>query len=192
MLRPGGPGGAHGAAGDGARRTVPSLARMSRPRRLAVTAFALLASWAALAPGARADGHAPVWLELATCESSNRWKTNTGNGFYGGLQIFQPTWVEHGGLDLAARPDRATPDQQMTVAEEILRDQGWEAWPTCAQRLRLAGRAHAVQSGETLEGVARRFNVSGGAAELYRLNQDVIGSDPTRQLTPGTLLRLPR
>ena len=80
----------------------------------------------------------------------------------------------------------------MTVAEEILRDQGWEAWPTCAQRLRLAGRAHAVQSGETLDTVARRFNVSGGAAELYRLNQDVIGSDPTRRLTAGTLLRLPK
>lgn len=172
---------------------MPNLARMSRPRRLAVTALALLAASAALAtPVARADGHAPVWLELATCESSNRWNTNTGNGFYGGLQIFQPTWVEHGGLDLASRPDRATPDQQMTVAEEILRDQGWEAWPTCAQRLRLAGRAHAVQPGETLESVARRFDVSGGAAELYRLNQDVIGSDPTRRLTPGTLLRLPR
>ncbi len=176
-----------------AATAAPNLARMSRPRRLAVTALVSLAASAALASGAaQADGHAPVWLELATCESSNRWNTNTGNGFYGGLQIFQPTWAEHGGLDLAPRPDRATPDQQVTVAEEILRDQGWEAWPTCAQRLRLSGRAHALQRGETLESVARRFDVSGGAAELYRLNQDVIGSDPNRQLTPGTLLRLPK
>lgn len=78
-----------------------------------------------------------TWDSLAQCESSGDWQADTGNGFYGGLQIWPPTWQEAGGLDLADRPDHATRRQQITIAEEILRQQGWRAWSGCARRLGL-------------------------------------------------------
>ncbi|MER7753621.1 transglycosylase family protein [Kitasatospora sp. NPDC097643] len=78
-----------------------------------------------------------VWDELAECESGGDWQADTGNGYYGGLQIWVPTWEEAGGLRFADRPDHASRREQTTVAEEILRRQGWEAWPGCARELGL-------------------------------------------------------
>ncbi|GLX31051.1 hypothetical protein Slala02_68710 [Streptomyces lavendulae subsp. lavendulae] len=115
---------------------------------------------------------------------------NTGNGFYGGLQFWQPTWEEHGGLAYAARADLATREQQIRIAEELLAVQGWEAWPVCAKRYGLAGRMHVVRAGDTLEGIARRRRVPGGWRPLYEANRPAIGPDPAR-LTPGLLLTLP-
>ena len=37
------------------------------------------------------------WDGLASCESSGNWSINTGNGFYGGVQFDQNTWVASGG-----------------------------------------------------------------------------------------------
>jgi hypothetical protein len=82
-----------------------------------------------------------VWDGLAECESGGNWQANTGNGFYGGLQIRPSTWEESGGLHFADRPDRASRREQTTVGEEILRQQGWEAWPSCARELGLVGGA---------------------------------------------------
>ncbi|MFJ4848070.1 transglycosylase family protein [Streptomyces sp. NPDC088733] len=163
------------------------------PRRRAAV-FVLLALWPALVAGrAVADpvAHAPVWQDVAQCESGGRWDANSGNGFYGGLQIYQPTWVSFGGLDFADRADLATADGQITVAEAILRSQGWQAWPTCSRKLGLYGRAHAVQPGDTLQSVAERFSVAGGAAELIRLNEATVAPEPLAPLAPGTLIRLP-
>ncbi|MFE9425819.1 transglycosylase family protein [Kitasatospora sp. NPDC006697] len=78
-----------------------------------------------------------VWDQVADCESDGDWTANTGNGYYGGLQIWPPTWREAGGLGYATRPDKATRRQQITVAREILRQQGWEAWGGCARDLGL-------------------------------------------------------
>ncbi|MFJ9776926.1 transglycosylase family protein [Kitasatospora sp. NPDC101157] len=80
-----------------------------------------------------------VWDELADCESGGDWRADTGNGFYGGLQIQPPTWAESGGLHFADRPDHANRREQTTVGEEIVRQQGWEAWPSCARQLGLLG-----------------------------------------------------
>ncbi|MFI6151874.1 transglycosylase family protein [Kitasatospora sp. NPDC051170] len=80
-----------------------------------------------------------VWDGLADCESGGDWQADTGNGFYGGLQIRPSTWSEAGGLPFADRPDHASRRQQTTVGEEILRQQGWEAWPSCARELGLIG-----------------------------------------------------
>jgi resuscitation-promoting factor RpfA len=85
-----------------------------------------------------------VWDRLADCESSGRWDADTGNGFYGGLQIRLQTWKEAGGLHFAARPDLADRGQQIAVAQEILRLQGWGAWPRCAQRLGLTDQPPAT------------------------------------------------
>src|SRR5882757_812061 len=85
-----------------------------------------------------------VWDDIAMCESSGNWQVNTGNGYYGGLQIWLPSWEEFGGLKYARRPDLATPVQQIAVAEAILRIQGWDAWPVCARGLGLTGHTHIV------------------------------------------------
>ncbi|WP_370411437.1 transglycosylase family protein [Streptomyces fradiae] len=130
------------------------------------------------------------WGCVAACESSGDWHANTGNGFYGGLQFWQPTWDEFGGRRYARRADLATRAQQITVAEAVLRVQGWGAWPVCSKRYGLSGRAHVVQRGDTLSAIARRFATKGGWQALYAANRSVIGADPNR-LMVGTMLRLP-
>jgi hypothetical protein len=162
-------------------------------RSLTVAALAVLVSLGR-GPAAYARdgvGHTQVWDDLAMCESSGRWDTNTGNGFFGGLQFWQPTWVENGGMAYAPRADMATPGQQIVVAQEVLRKQGWVAWPNCSRKLGLAGRWHTVQPGDTLETVAARFGVGGGVQELYELNSARTNPDPQAPLTPGTMLSLP-
>jgi nucleoid-associated protein YgaU len=133
-------------------------------------------------PPAKAPAAVPtVWDRIAQCESSGNWHINTGNGFYGGLQFWQPTWQQFGGLKYAARADLATPAQQVTVAERVRRAQGWGAWPACARAQGLIGTkhvVHTVKSGETLSSVARDFGVTGGWQRLYALNKAAIGADP--------------
>ncbi|MFF8954622.1 transglycosylase family protein [Streptomyces sp. NPDC014894] len=140
------------------------------------------------APACAATGW--PWNCVAECESGGNWRANTGNGYYGGLQFWQPTWEEHGGLAHAPRADLATREQQITVAEEVLRTQGWGAWPTCSKRYGLSGRVHTVQSGDTLHAIARRFSVEGGWQALYEANRDVIGDSPDR-IAVGMMLTLP-
>ncbi|MFD0721900.1 LysM peptidoglycan-binding domain-containing protein [Streptomyces globosus] len=128
---------------------------------------------------------------MADCESSGRWAVDTGNGFYGGLQFRQSTWEAYGGLAHAPRADLATREQQIAVAEEVLAEQGWEAWPVCARRYGLAGRMHVVRAGDTLAGIARKRRVEGGAQALYEANRAVVGPRP-EALAVGVLLVLPR
>ncbi|MFE0105381.1 transglycosylase family protein [Streptomyces sp. NPDC059009] len=148
-------------------------------------------------PGALAPGTydcartAWPWSCLAECESSGRWDTNTGNDYYGGLQFWQPTWEEHGGLKYAPRADLATRDEQIKVAEEVLRTQGWEAWPACSKGLKLNGRIHVVRSGDTLSSIAKHYGIKGGWQALYKANKDMIGPHPDR-LNVGTMLLIPK
>ncbi|GAA1159280.1 hypothetical protein F4556_001694 [Kitasatospora gansuensis] len=112
-----------------------------RPILLPTLATALLTA-AVLVPvtvPAAAAGSVPdaTWERLARCESDGDWHADTGNGFYGGLQIWPPSWQEAGGLRFADRPDRAPRRHQITVAEEIRRQQGWGAWGHCARELGL-------------------------------------------------------
>ncbi|WP_337192122.1 transglycosylase family protein [Streptomyces sp. HUCO-GS316] len=72
-----------------------------------------------------------TWDQVATCESGGSWSENSGNGYYGGLQISQANWEKYGGLAYASFPDQASRSQQIAVAEEMLDDQGIKAWPTC-------------------------------------------------------------
>lgn len=88
-----------------------------------------------------------VWDKVATCESTNRWHVNTGNGYYGGLQFKQTTWQEFGGTAYAARADQATKEQQIAVAEKVLSKQGPGAWPSCSVRAGLT-RDMANPSGQ--------------------------------------------
>jgi len=78
-----------------------------------------------------------VWDRLAYCESRGNWHTNTGNGYYGGLQEDMTFWRNHGGLAYASRPDLASPAAQVAVAQRGLSSQGWGAWPACSRALGL-------------------------------------------------------
>lgn len=78
-----------------------------------------------------------IWDHIATCESHNNWSTNTGNGYYGGLQFDQQTWDAYDGQQFASRPDLASREQQIIVAERV-RDgynsypaRGYTPWPVC-------------------------------------------------------------
>jgi uncharacterized protein YabE (DUF348 family) len=74
-----------------------------------------------------------VWDAIAACESGNNWAINTGNGYYGGLQFDQSTWVRNGGLRYAERADLATREEQIAIAEVTQDRQGWGAWPVCGR-----------------------------------------------------------
>jgi len=76
-----------------------------------------------------------TWDALAQCESSGDWHINTGNGYYGGLQFYQPTWEGYGGLQYASRADLASRSEQIAIAEKVLVGQGWGAWPACTAQL---------------------------------------------------------
>lgn len=77
------------------------------------------------------------WDRLAQCEAGGNWSANTGNGFQGGLQFTPETWAAHGGQEFAPTADQASREQQIAVAERVLANQGWGAWPACSAQLGL-------------------------------------------------------
>ena len=68
------------------------------------------------------------WDAVAKCESGGNWAINSGNGYYGGLQFSPATWTANGGTGM---PHQASREEQIRVAENVLRTQGIGAWPTC-------------------------------------------------------------
>jgi uncharacterized protein YabE (DUF348 family) len=80
-------------------------------------------------------GGSTVWDRLAQCEAGGNWATNTGNGYYGGLQFSLGTWQAYGGSGL---PSQASRETQIAIATKV-RDAsgGYGAWPACARSLGL-------------------------------------------------------
>ena len=73
-----------------------------------------------------------AWDRIAQCESGGNWAANTGNGYYGGLQFSLSTWHAYGG---AGRPDQASREQQIAIAEKVrAASGGYGAWPVCGAR----------------------------------------------------------
>jgi uncharacterized protein YabE (DUF348 family) len=68
------------------------------------------------------------WDGIANCESTNNWSINTGNGYYGGLQFDLGTWASGGGNAYASRPDLASREQQIAVAESVAASRGTSPW----------------------------------------------------------------
>ncbi|MEU7057052.1 transglycosylase family protein [Streptomyces sp. NPDC046197] len=105
-------------------------------RRGVRTALLLLTTTAALAGGPAATALpsralTPDWDAIARCESGGNWRANTGNGYYGGLQFRQSSWIAAGGLKYARRADLATRAEQIAVARRLSILQGMSAW-ACA------------------------------------------------------------
>ncbi|MDT5185387.1 MAG: resuscitation-promoting factor RpfE [Mycobacterium sp.] len=117
---------------DGARLSKGSkLKNIRKTIGLATFAGALAVAPLALATGtANADGGVN-WDAVAACESGGNWGIATGNGYYGGLQFTMGTWRANGG---AGSPHKASREEQIRVAENVLRTQGIKAWPVCGRR----------------------------------------------------------
>ncbi|MFF3554068.1 transglycosylase family protein [Streptomyces tsukubensis] len=113
------------------RRQQPS--RINRAS-LTVTASGAGMALPLIAAGTGQAASVDVWEKVAACESTNNWRINTNNGYYGGLQFSQSTWEAFGGRDYAPRADLASKEQQIAVAERVLDAQGPGAWPTCSQK----------------------------------------------------------
>ncbi len=75
-----------------------------------------------------------IWDEIAQCESGGNWSTDTGNGYYGGLQFTLDSWRAFGGTGY---PNQANRTEQITVAQKLQAAQGWSAWPVCSANLGL-------------------------------------------------------
>jgi len=71
------------------------------------------------------------WDAIAACESGGNWGISTGNGYSGGLQFTPSTWRANGGSGSASVASR---EEQIRVAENVLRSQGIGAWPVCGRR----------------------------------------------------------
>ncbi|MFJ3582329.1 transglycosylase family protein [Streptomyces sp. NPDC090127] len=117
--------------------------RRYQPSRINRASLTVTASGAGIAlplvgAGAAQAASLDVWEKVAACESSSNWRINTGNGYFGGLQFSQSTWEQYGGTHYAPRADLASKDQQIAVAEKVLKGQGPHAWPACAPRAGLS------------------------------------------------------
>jgi len=115
------------------QKTEPLIKLSPSQRRQAVQAEAL-DHGAALPPGFPGMS---IWDTLSQCEAGGDWTADTGNGFYGGLQFTQSTWVENGGGRFARRANFANREQQIAIAQRVLATQGWIAWPACSAKLGL-------------------------------------------------------
>ncbi|NIH78302.1 LysM peptidoglycan-binding domain-containing protein [Amycolatopsis viridis] len=193
-------------------------------RNIARVAVAGIAVGTPLAIAATPAQAASVnWDAIAQCESGGNWSTNTGNGFYGGLQFTQSTWKAYGGT---GSPQNASREQQIAVAERVLQGQGIGAWPVCGKKAgssasykgsnttgstqkkaatpkqaapKKAAPAPAtpkkstpapavsvpssnpngdytVVAGDTLSGIAKKFDVAGGYQKLQQLNANYISN----------------
>jgi resuscitation-promoting factor RpfA len=108
-----------------------SLLRLAVVGAVAAGTPLALAGTADAAPGS-------AWDKLAQCESGGNWNTNTGNGYYGGIQFDATTWHAYGGQGM---PHQASRSEQIAVAERTLAAQGWNAWPACSRKMGLRGNA---------------------------------------------------
>jgi len=102
-------------------------------RIVTMVALALGATLAAFAlgSGTAAADRGVNWDVIATCESGGNWAINSGNGYYGGLQFSPATWKANGGTGM---PHQASREEQIRVAEKVLRTQGVGAWPSCGNQ----------------------------------------------------------
>lgn len=75
------------------------------------------------------------WDQLAQCESGSRWDyPPVSGGFSGGLMFHIGTWRANGGLEYAPDAHLASREQQIDIAERVLTNSGWRAWPGCSRK----------------------------------------------------------
>lgn len=154
--------------------------RHRRPRQVPAIVVAAGVTGASIAmPLLAASGasaaDADTWDKVAQCESGGTWSANSGNGYSGGLQLTQEMWEQNGGTAYAPRPDLASRSQQITVAEQILKSKGPDAWPSCA-----------VSSGLQKDAPAPEVNPGSGADGTTRAPAEPTRGSAKERPTPST------
>ncbi|NLG22068.1 MAG: hypothetical protein GX555_11650 [Actinomycetales bacterium] len=175
-------------------------ARPPAPHRLTArlagaTTLAVAAAGLAVAP-AHAAYTPEVWDAVAQCESGGDWDINTGNGFYGGLQFWHPTWKSFGGQEYAGYAHQATKQEQIAIARRVLYTQGPGAWPVCSVVAGLTrdngGADPNAQPGDGGEapGEVTRYVSASNSANVRSgpgLGYSVVDSKPRGAQVTGTL-----
>jgi hypothetical protein len=105
------------------RQVTPGLRRLGGV--VISAAIAVSSAMIITAAPAVADPSANAWKQLRQCESSSRYATDTGNGYYGAYQFDLPTWRSVGGTGL---PSNASPAEQDYRALTLYRKRGWQPW----------------------------------------------------------------
>ena len=85
--------------------------------------------------GVYADPNDPAtWDRLAGCETGYTydWATNTGNGYFGGLQFSLSSWQAVGGTGY---PHEHSRSEQIYRAQLLWNQGGWSHWPACSAKL---------------------------------------------------------
>ncbi|MBS2964879.1 transglycosylase family protein, partial [Actinocrinis puniceicyclus] len=119
--------------------------KTSYARRLVATAAAAGAGITIpLVAAGAAHASSVNWDAVAQCESGGNWAINTGNGFYGGLQFTESTWLAYGGGSYAHYANQASRTQQIAIAEKVLAGQGIGAWPVCGKRGYTSGGSYTT------------------------------------------------
>jgi resuscitation-promoting factor RpfA len=123
------------------------MAQIRKHARIALGVVAAGTVGTAVLLGPASAAQASVnWDAVAQCESGGNWSTNTGNGFYGGLQFSRSTWRAYGGGAYASTADDASRSEQIRIAEKVLDGQGIGAWPVCGRK---GGSARRYQAEST-------------------------------------------
>ncbi|WP_369382999.1 FG-GAP-like repeat-containing protein [Streptomyces sp. cg36] len=104
--------------------------------KTATAALALAGVTLSLTCGGTANAASlSTWEKVAHCESTDDWTIISSNHqYYGGLQFLLSTWDAFGGRQYATYPNRATKQQQILIAEKVLRHQGPQAWGSCGRQ----------------------------------------------------------
>lgn len=85
-------------------------------------------------PDPKSPDNAEIWENIAKCETNGNWSSDTGNGYFGGLQFSQGAWNSVGG---SGNPAQASKDEQITRGKMLQKIRGWGVWGACAARLGL-------------------------------------------------------
>ena len=86
------------------------------------------------------------FYKLRVCESSDNYRANTGNGYYGAYQFDLSTWHANG---FSGYPDQASPQTQDQAAQVLYSRRGWQPWPVCSQRMGLVDDRASRSSNRT-------------------------------------------
>ena len=85
-------------------------------------------------PDPKSPGNLEVWESIASCETNGNWTSDTGNGYFGGLQFSQGAWNSVGGN---GNPAQASKDEQINRGKMLQEKRGWGVWGACAAKLGL-------------------------------------------------------
>lgn len=122
------------------------------------------------------------WDAVAQCESGGNWAINTGNGFYGGLQFTEQTWLGYGGGAYASYANQASRTAQIAIAEKVLAGQGIGAWPVCGPHGYTSGGSYTTTNAN---GAGSGSN-SGSSSSSGSSHQSTYSAPSHSTSTPST------